>query len=111
MNPILTPEIRSYFPILTTRVSVFFDSIFVAFFKVFLAMLFSLNLICPDGHVPITLQRSAQTQRARFPSLTHPFSSHPKRASSQTCTNGQSCVEISHHALTFSTLAAGKIVH
>jgi hypothetical protein len=37
-------------------------SIFFAFFKVFLAILFSPDLICPDGHLPIAMQRSVQTR-------------------------------------------------
>jgi hypothetical protein len=39
----------------------FVASIFFAFFKVFLAILFPPRLICPVGHLPVYMQSNRQT--------------------------------------------------
>jgi hypothetical protein len=57
---LLTVKLGTYL-IFATCNSGFVASIFFAFFKVFLAILFPPRLICPVGHLPMYMQSNRQT--------------------------------------------------
>jgi hypothetical protein len=58
-SALLTMKNRPYYR--TWTINGFVASIFFAFFKVFLAMLFPPRLICPTGHRSLYMQSSRQT--------------------------------------------------